>query len=78
LVASLVNADLLILLTDIDGLYTADPRTNPQAQLISVVEEIDEKITSLAGKTGSKFASGGMITKIEAGKIAVNAGIQWL
>lgn len=75
LVASLVNADLLILLTDIEGLYTADPRTNPQAQLISVVEEIDDKITSLAGKTGSKFASGGMITKIEAGKIAVNAGI---
>lgn len=75
LVAGLVNADLLILLTDIDGLYTADPRSNPQAQLISVVPEIDDKITSLAGKTGSKFASGGMITKIEAGKIAINAGI---
>jgi len=75
LVASLVNADLLILLTDIDGLYTADPRSNPQAQLISVVSEIDDKISNLAGKTGSKFASGGMITKIEAGKIAINAGI---
>ncbi len=75
LVASLVNADLLILLTDIDGLYTADPRKTPQAQRISVVSEIDEKITALAGKTGSKFASGGMITKIEAGKIAISAGI---
>ncbi len=75
LVAGLVNADLLILLSDIDGLYTADPRNNPQAQLISVVSEIDEDITSLAGDSGSKFASGGMVTKIEAGKISINAGI---
>ena len=75
LVATLVNADLLILLTDIDGLYTADPRIDPEARLLSVVETIDDKINALAGKTGSKFASGGMITKIEAGKIAVNAGI---
>lgn len=75
LVAGLVNADLLILLTDIDGLYTADPRNDSEAQLISLVLEIDEEISSLAGDSGSKFASGGMVTKIEAGKIAVNAGI---
>lgn len=75
LVAGLVDADLLILLTDIDGLYTADPRNDSQAQLISVVSEIDDEIIALGGKSGSKFASGGMITKIEAGKISVNAGI---
>ena len=75
LVASLIDADLLILLTDIDGLYTADPRKDANAQLISVIPEINEDIMGLAGQSGSKFASGGMITKIGAGKIAVNSGI---
>ncbi len=75
LVAGLVNADLLILLTDIDGFYTADPRSNPEASLISVVEQIDDKVITQAGKTGSTFASGGMFTKIEAAKISGSAGI---
>ena len=75
LVATLVNADLLILMSDIDGFYTEDPRKDPEATLIPLVPEIDEKITSQAGKTGSTFASGGMFTKISAGKIAGNAGI---
>lgn len=75
LVASLIDADLLILLTDIDGLYTADPRVDKEAELISVIPEINEDIMGLAGKSGSKFASGGMITKIGAGRISVNSGI---
>ena len=75
LVAGLVNADLLIILSDIDGFYTADPRNDPQASLISVVEQIDESIVGRAGKTGSTFASGGMHTKIEAAKIAGSSGI---
>lgn len=75
LVAGLVDADLLILLSDIDGLYTGDPRKDKDAQLIPVVEEITEEIQGLAGSVGSKFGSGGMATKISAAKIVVNAGI---
>lgn len=75
LVGTLFDADLIILLTDIDGFYDGDPRKNPEAKRISVVETIDEKIESLAGSVGSKFGSGGMITKISAANIAVNAGI---
>ncbi|SMB80334.1 glutamate 5-kinase [Desulfonispora thiosulfatigenes DSM 11270] len=75
LVAGLVDADLLLLLSDIDGLYTGDPNEDPNACLIETVEEIDESIESVAGGAGSKFASGGMITKVLAAKIAVKAGI---
>ncbi|MGI6226887.1 MAG: glutamate 5-kinase [Peptococcales bacterium] len=75
LVAGLVDADLLILLSDIDGLYTGDPRKDNNARLIPVVEEITDEIQGLAGSVGSKFGSGGMATKISAAKIAVNAGI---
>ncbi|MDK2824015.1 MAG: glutamate 5-kinase [Clostridia bacterium] len=75
LVSGLVDADLLILLSDIDGLYTSDPRKDHTAKLIKVVEEISPEIQNLAGSTGSKFGSGGMVTKISAAKVAVNAGI---
>jgi len=75
LVAGLVDADLLILLSDIDGLYTGDPRKDENARLISVVGEITTEIKGLAGSEGSKFGSGGMATKISAAKIAINAGI---
>lgn len=75
LVAAVIDADLLILLSDIDGLYTADPRKDPTAELISVVPKVNESIEESAGSAGSKFGSGGMQTKISAAKIANNAGI---
>lgn len=75
LVGTLIDADLVILLTDIDGFYNGDPRKNKNAHRISVVETINEEIEGLAGNVGSKFGSGGMITKITAARIAVNAGI---
>lgn len=75
LVAGLIDADLLILLSDIDGLYTADPRKEASASLIPVVEEITSAIEGLAGEAGSKMASGGMATKINAARISTNCGI---
>ena len=75
LVGTLIDADLVILLTDIDGFYDGDPRKSKDAKRISVVETIDERVESLAGSVGSKFGSGGMATKITAAGIAVNAGI---
>ena len=75
LVASLSGADLLVILSDIDGLYDDDPHSNPDAKPISVVEEITPEIESVAGGAGSKLGTGGMSTKINAGKIAVEAGI---
>ena len=75
IVARLVGADELILLSDIDGLYTADPRKNPDASLIPVVEEITEDILALAGGSGSSLGSGGMATKLKAALIATDAGI---
>lgn len=75
LVASLVGADLLILLSDIDGLYTDDPHQNPDAQLIPVVETIDESILQMAkGTSGSNVGTGGMATKLTAAKIATMSG----
>lgn len=73
--AKLVKADLLIILTDIDGLYDDNPQVNKKAKLIPVVEEITEEIESLGGRSGSKVGTGGMATKITAAKIAVNSGI---
>ncbi len=75
LVSSLIDADLLVILSDIAGLYTADPREEETAQLISEVEEITEEIEELAGGAGTSQGTGGMITKIEAAKIATRAGI---
>ena len=75
LVASLVQADLLILLSDIDGLFTDDPHRNPDATLLRVVEKIDEKIVEMAkGSTGSNVGTGGMATKLTAAKIATFSG----
>jgi glutamate 5-kinase len=74
MVATLVDADLLILLSDIDGLYTADPHHNPDAILISRVEKIDSKIQRLAGGSASKAGTGGMTTKIQAARVATSCG----
>lgn len=75
LVASLTGADLLILLSDIDGLYTDDPHKNPDAKLIREVDRIDEKIYGMAkGTTGSNVGTGGMVTKLTAAKIATYSG----
>ncbi len=73
-VATMMNADLLILLSDIDGLYTAPPNDNPDAKLIPVVGNITPEIESMAGSAGSELSRGGMVTKIEAAKIATRAG----
>ena len=74
LVANLVDADLLLLLTDTAGLHTADPRRDPGARLISEVERIDAEIESLADKAGA-LGIGGMVTKIEAAKLATTSGV---
>lgn len=73
-VARLVEADLLILLSDIDGLYTDDPRRDPDARLIPTVEVIDERLEAMAKGAGSDVGTGGMETKIKAAKIATAAG----
>lgn len=75
IVASLVGADLLILLSDIDGLFTDDPHTNPRAELIRVVERLDESILHMAkDSTGSDVGTGGMATKLTAARIATWSG----
>lgn len=68
------KADLLIILSDIDGFFDGDPRKNPDAKLIPVITEIDDKIRSLAGGAGSGLGSGGMITKVNAAEIATRSG----
>jgi len=73
-VAQMLDADLLILLSDIDGLYTAEPTTNKDAQFIPVVENITDDILAMAGDSVTTFGSGGMQTKILAAKIAVDNG----
>ncbi|MBQ9375113.1 MAG: glutamate 5-kinase [Ruminococcus sp.] len=74
-VATLANADLLVIMSDIDGLYDSDPRQDPDAKLIPVVYEIDDKIRALAGGAGTRLGTGGMITKISAAEIANEHGI---
>ncbi len=73
-VASMVSADCLVLLSDIDGLYTAPPNGNPNAQHIPLVTEITPEIEAMAGDAGTELSKGGMKTKVEAGKIALGAG----
>ena len=73
-VASLVEADLLILMSDIEGLYTDDPRKNPHARFIHAVVKIDRELENMGKGAGSDVGTGGMATKIEAAKIAVNSG----
>lgn len=73
-VAELVGADLLVLLSDIEGMYTADPKTNPNARFIHTVVEIDESLERMAGGSGSDFGTGGMATKVNAAKVVTDAG----
>lgn len=75
LVASVVEADLLVMLTDIAGLYTADPRRHPDAALIPYIPKIDDNTYALAGGAGSKLGTGGMLTKIEAAHVASRSGV---
>ena len=74
IVTALVKADLLILLSDIDGLYTDDPRSNKEAEFIDYVEIIDEKLSSMAKDSKTSVGTGGMATKISAAKIATGSG----
>lgn len=73
--AKLINADMLIILSDIDGFYDQNPQSNENAKLIPVIKEITEEIENAAGDSGSLVGTGGMSTKIFAAKIAVNSGI---
>ncbi|MBF0624326.1 MAG: glutamate 5-kinase [Magnetococcales bacterium] len=74
MVAGLINADLLILLSDVDGLHQADPRRDPSARPIALVEQVTPQLEGLAGGVGSKVGSGGMITKLLAARKAARAG----
>jgi len=74
LVATLIDAELLVLLSDIDGLFTADPRKEKSAQLIRDVTEMTPEIEALSGGAGSKLGTGGMATKIQAARIAMHSG----
>ena len=75
LVAKYMRADLLVLLSDIDGLYTADPHTHPEAELIPEVREITPALEALAGGAGSRLGTGGMATKLMAARLATGAGV---
>lgn len=79
IVASLIGADLLILLSDIDGLFTDDPNTNPDAKFIDCVERLDDTFMDMAkGSSGSNVGTGGMATKLQAAKIATESGVDML
>ena len=73
-VAAMMNADVLVLLSDIDGLYTSDPRRNPEAEFVPLVPAITPDILAMAGKAPPGYSSGGMVTKLEAARIAVSGG----
>lgn len=75
LVATLIEADALLMLTDQDGLYTADPRANPDASLIERVEQVDAALFRIAGGTGTQQGTGGMITKLQAAQLATRGGV---
>ncbi len=78
IVACCVKADLLVLMSDIDGLYTADPRKDPNATIIPRVEEITDEIIALGGGKGSALGTGGMSTKLSAAKMVMAAGTDML
>lgn len=78
IVSVLTNADLLIILSDIDGFYDSDPRNNESAKLLSQIENITPELEECAGGAGSKLGTGGMVTKLAAGKIAINAGVDMI
>ena len=75
IVAKLIGADALIILTDIDGLYDANPHEDEDAKLIPLVTEINDQLFAIAGGHGSRFGTGGMVTKLHAAQIAMDAGI---
>ena len=74
IVAESVKADLLILLSDIDGLYTADPRNDPNAELIHRITKLDDSVMALAGGSGTSRGTGGMVTKLQAARICMSCG----
>ncbi|MEE0858465.1 MAG: glutamate 5-kinase [Acutalibacteraceae bacterium] len=76
LVANVVSADLLVIMTDIDGLYETNPRVDPYAKLLKRVPEITDEIKKMAGGTGSNRGTGGMATKIVAAELATQSGIE--
>ena len=78
MVAELVDAEVLIILTDIDGLYDGNPKIDANAKLIHEVDKITPELEKIAGGAGTKFGTGGMFTKIQAAKIAVKHGITML
>jgi len=75
MVASIVDGDVLIILSDVEGVFTDNPQSNPEAQLIGEITDITPEMEALAGGPGTKRGTGGMYTKIQAGKIAVNSGV---
>ncbi len=75
IVAGIVKADLLVIMSDIDGLYEEDPHQNPKARLIPEVHEIDDRIRNLAGGAGTGLGTGGMVTKLNAVEMAYRSGI---
>lgn len=77
-VASLIEADLLIILSDIDGLYTANPQTHPEATLIPEVKELNSSIYEISGGAGTSLGTGGMRTKIDAANISTNSGVHMI
>ena len=78
IVATITEADVLVLLTDIDGLFDSDPHTNDEAMLIRVVNEVDDSIRAMAGGSAGSFGTGGMQTKIHAAEIATEKGIHMI
>ena len=77
-VAAMIGADMLVLLSDVDGLYTANPNVDDTATHLSKVPQITSDILAMAGSANAAFASGGMVTKLEAARIATSAGCQMI
>ena len=77
-IAKLVEAELLVILSDIDGLYDSNPQVNSDAKLIPVVEKVDESVYAIAGGAGSRRGTGGMVTKLKAAEIVNPAGIDMI
>ena len=77
-VAQMTSADMLVLLSDIDGLYTSDPRKDPAARHIPLVSEIGPEIEAMAGEAAARYSSGGMVTKLAAARISMSAGCRML
>ncbi|WP_280113346.1 hypothetical protein [Allomesorhizobium alhagi] len=75
-VADIVNADVLILLSDVDGLFTKDPHDNPSARLVKEVRCITPEIEAMAAHSSARHSSGGMVTKLKAARIAMDAGCE--